>query len=402
MCASTRLSPCETEAPLHTPQPGQHHTQAVAPARVAAPTDTLAALHQLALDVVSRPALDQVLAQALRTAAQITSSSHATLLLLNAAEQICYRVALDNGNLAPLALVAQPMMRRGLAGWVARERRATIVRDTATDERWLPGPGLGDLRSAAAVPVVYGEQVLGILTLGHEAPDQYTAEQLNVLEIIGAHIAMAVELAEYTGVSPRPAAPPRTSEMVVLAARLAGPGAAAPAGFAGLAGPFVHAALELAAQHGGTVAAAGGDTVLVAFPADGGARRAVAFAAELAAATQRLLASWPARPPLPSGLLHIGIGDGPLTLGTLPTGPPAPHARGPAAERARRLCGLARGDVLVAQGVARALEGEPALVLRALPPLRLEHSLLPIYHVSWREAASQAGARPPHPLDTVE
>ena len=149
-------------------QPSNSSIHKVVPTTVSAATDTTTALHQFARSLVDRPTLDELLAQALRTAAQLTASPHATVLLLDASEHICYRVALDSGNLAPLALVAGPMMQRGLAGWVVRERRTALVRDTMHDARWLPGPGLGDLRSAIVMPLCYGEQVLGVLTLGHE------------------------------------------------------------------------------------------------------------------------------------------------------------------------------------------------------------------------------------------
>ena len=373
------------------PQPGQQHTQAVVPAQTAAPIDMLTALHQFALDLVSRPVLGDTLAQALRTAAQLTGSPHATLLVLDAAGQISYRVALDNGNLAPLAMVAQPMMRRGLAGWVAREQRATLVRDTADDERWLPGPGLGDLRSAAAVPITYRERVLGILTVAHELPEHYGAEQLNLLEIIGAQIALALELAERNSVSPRPAAQPCTTDMVMLAVELPGLSAAAnraPGGFAGLISPFFHAVRELAERRKGTVAAIGGDAAQIVFSVEGGALRAAVVAAELAAATQQISDTWRRRNVLPLGSLNVGIGDGQLTLGTLPTVPPSRHASGAAAARAQRLCELSRGDVLVTQGVAMALDGYAAIVLRALPPLRIEREVMSIFHLTWRVPAA--------------
>ncbi|KPV50767.1 hypothetical protein SE17_25015 [Kouleothrix aurantiaca] len=376
---------------MHTPQPGQQQTHAVVPAHTAAPTDMLSTLHQFALDLVSRPVLGDALAQALRPAAQLTGSPHATLLVLDAAGQISYRVALDNGNLAPLAMVAQPMMRRGLAGWVARERRATLVRDTANDERWLPGPGLGDLRSAAAVPISYHERVLGILTVGHELPEHYDAEQLNMLEIIGAQIALALELAERDGLSPRPAAPPCIAEMVMLAVELPGLSAVAhraPGGFAGLICPFFQTVRELAARRKGIVAAIGGDAAQIAFSAEGGALRAVVMAAELTAASQHLGAGWQGRNLLALGSLNIGIGDGLLMLGTLPTVPPARHASGVAAARAQRLCELSRGDVLVTQGVAAALAGHRAIALQALPPLRLDREVLPIFHLAWRVPAA--------------
>ena len=155
--------------------------------------EPIAALHQLAIALAGNADLDMLLRQALLIAAHLTDSSHATILLLDErGERIRARATLDSDNVAPLEMVGGPMMRRGLAGWVARERRTALVRDTEQDPRWLPGPGLGDLRSAIVAPLLLDDVVLGLLTLGHSAPDHYDNLHAQLAEIIGALLIAAI------------------------------------------------------------------------------------------------------------------------------------------------------------------------------------------------------------------
>lgn len=371
------------------PQTGQSRTHSVVPASAGA-ADPITALHQLALSLSARPLLHDILAQALLTAAQLTSSPHATLLLLDqAGTQICYRVALDNGNLAPLELVAGPMMQRGLAGWVARERRAVLVGDTERDARWLPGPGLGDLRSALVTPIVYGEHILGVITLGHEEPQHYHAEHLTLLEIISAQSALALSIARQAGAAlPQPNNTPTTGDVVVLAAAIerlsAAAGSLAPAhAFGDVLGAFFQTAAAIIERHGGSVATIGGDRLLAVFRAPERMLLAAVAAGELLAATQHLRERWHARFGIGTGRLNIGIADGALTIGQLATTPPATYLSGAAAERARRLCELARGDILISEPIARALAGHPEMRARRLQPFRLDQGApQPVFQLS--------------------
>src|SRR5215212_1794273 len=155
------------------------------------------ALHGFAQHIADAPDLSELLRSAMLAATRLTGARHATALLLDQqAQHIRYRLALDSDNLAPLELIAKPMMRRGLAGWVARERVAALIADTEQDERWLPGPGSGDLRSAIVAPLLLGTRMLGMITLGHETPGHFSAGHLRLLEVFCATVALAVEHAQ--------------------------------------------------------------------------------------------------------------------------------------------------------------------------------------------------------------
>jgi len=79
----------------------------------------------------------------------------------------------------------------GLAGWVIEKRQAVVIGDTARDERWID-PQFGDQRSVLAVPLITGNDVLGVIMLTHPDTDHFTGEQLSLVEAAASQVANAV------------------------------------------------------------------------------------------------------------------------------------------------------------------------------------------------------------------
>jgi class 3 adenylate cyclase len=98
-----------------------------------------------------------------------------------------YRITLKEGDVLPLSVTAGAILKHGLAGWALRERRADIVDDTERDTRWLPVPGLGEMRSVLVVPLLYGERALGILTLADPIPRHYSRRSLALASALAAY-----------------------------------------------------------------------------------------------------------------------------------------------------------------------------------------------------------------------
>ncbi len=143
--------------------------------------ERLNAFESLAAALNETTKLEPALEQLLRIVARMTDTEHGTLLLLeNDESRVRYRIALHAGNLRPLNLVGPPVLKHGLAGWALRERSAAVIKDTERDTRWLPVPGLGDMRSALAVPLLYGNHALGVLTLAAPHPQHYSQRSLSL------------------------------------------------------------------------------------------------------------------------------------------------------------------------------------------------------------------------------
>lgn len=87
-------------------------------------------------------------------------------------------------------------MERGLAGWVIRNRKGVLILDTSKDERWLMRPDdavdRSGAKSAICVPLLAREQLVGVLTLVHPAPNAFSPEQLDLMQAIADQAGIAV------------------------------------------------------------------------------------------------------------------------------------------------------------------------------------------------------------------
>ncbi|PZU98830.1 MAG: hypothetical protein DCE90_03210 [Pseudanabaena sp.] len=70
--------------------------------------------------------------------------------------------------------VISKVLDDGLAGWVLRHRQIGIIHDAVMDDRWINLPNQPyTARSALAMPLVYGIDAIGIITLTHSQPNHF-------------------------------------------------------------------------------------------------------------------------------------------------------------------------------------------------------------------------------------
>jgi PAS domain S-box-containing protein len=92
---------------------------------------------------------------------------------------------------------ARRVMTQGLAGWVARHKRGVVILDTLVDDRWVKfEDSTSSARSALCVPFVFGEDVIGVLTLQHSETDQFDENDLRLLTIIAHQATVALRNAQ--------------------------------------------------------------------------------------------------------------------------------------------------------------------------------------------------------------
>jgi sigma-B regulation protein RsbU (phosphoserine phosphatase) len=92
------------------------------------------------------------------------------------------------------------VLDKGLAGWVNRNRQVGLIIDTETDDRWLTLPNQPyTVRSALAVPILRGEDLLGILTLLHCEPARFSEETAHLLQVTADQMALVLENAQLYG-----------------------------------------------------------------------------------------------------------------------------------------------------------------------------------------------------------
>jgi GAF domain-containing protein len=122
--------------------------------------------------------LDRVLNRALMLVVGAIGASRGSILLLDPqTDTLIHRASLGGTATLPPGGVPTVFRRgEGLAGWVIQKQRPAIVGDVLVDERWAKKPDepARNYRSALAVPLVAGEDVLGALMLYNPQTSYFT------------------------------------------------------------------------------------------------------------------------------------------------------------------------------------------------------------------------------------
>jgi len=99
----------------------------------------------------------------------------------------------DEASVEELDRRLQPRVGQGLTGWVALHRQAAVVDDVSRDDRWLVVRGMDEaVRSAVSVPFLFGEELVGVMSLGSLREAAFTPDHVRLLEAAGAVLAGAL------------------------------------------------------------------------------------------------------------------------------------------------------------------------------------------------------------------
>lgn len=80
---------------------------------------------------------------------------------------------------------------QGIVGVVAQTRQVILVNDVASDPRYVHTPSTTNIRSELAIPILSGDQLLGVLNI--ESDKRLTEEDNASLQIIADQLAVAAE-----------------------------------------------------------------------------------------------------------------------------------------------------------------------------------------------------------------
>ncbi len=81
----------------------------------------------------------------------------------------------------------------GLAGWVVANREPVLVGDLLKDPRWVTTPSSSrEHRSAIVVPLMVGEDVIGVLMVFHRKVNFFSPERLNMVKAIAGQVSVAI------------------------------------------------------------------------------------------------------------------------------------------------------------------------------------------------------------------
>ncbi|MBI4631854.1 MAG: GAF domain-containing protein [Chloroflexi bacterium] len=102
-----------------------------------------------------------------------------------------------DGEARPLREFSLTPNSLGIVGWMRESRRSLLVRDFEKEIDSLPAKPryISDdpPRSAAFVPLMVGDAVLGVMAIQNRQPDAFSEEDLRLLSIIANHAAAALQ-----------------------------------------------------------------------------------------------------------------------------------------------------------------------------------------------------------------
>ncbi len=82
---------------------------------------------------------------------------------------------------------------QSLVARAARTRQPVIVNDVRSDPGWLPNPLLPDTAAELAVPMIVGEQLIGVLDVQAERTNAFTQEDASIQVTLASQVAIAVQ-----------------------------------------------------------------------------------------------------------------------------------------------------------------------------------------------------------------
>jgi sigma-B regulation protein RsbU (phosphoserine phosphatase) len=139
--------------------------------------------------------LVKLLRKTLEVSAELSGAEKGSLFLLDAHGAVTDSI-LTREDTTPeqCSRILGTVLEKGLAGWVKHHRKAGLIADTSTDSRWLDLPNQPyKVGSALAVPILRGDNLLGILTLLHARPGHFNAETADLMQLTAGQIGSALE-----------------------------------------------------------------------------------------------------------------------------------------------------------------------------------------------------------------
>jgi len=137
--------------------------------------------------------LDQVLQGIVESVARLFPQARgATIQLLDETTgNLLTRAASDGLSAGPGQLTFRP--GEGIVGLAIAERRTINVADVTADPHFIPGPAEPSFRSLLVAPLLFGEHVLGTLSLEGNLPMAFGDEDERLVQLLAKYAAIAVE-----------------------------------------------------------------------------------------------------------------------------------------------------------------------------------------------------------------
>lgn len=139
--------------------------------------------------------LSELLRQVMKLATEVVEAETSSLLLYDdKSDELIFDLALGDKEqeLKKLRL----KLGEGIAGCAAKERKTLIVNDVTSDKRWAKNADAKTqfkTRSVLAVPLLYKENLLGVIEAINKKDREFSSEDAKILEAFAAQAAVSIE-----------------------------------------------------------------------------------------------------------------------------------------------------------------------------------------------------------------
>lgn len=145
-------------------------------------------LHHITTTVASGTTLEEALESAVN-GLQVTLGGDRVIILLADREKKTLEVKAAMGYSEDITNL-KVNVGTGVIGWAAAHRRPLRVKDVSTDPRYLEISS--NTRSELAIPLVYRNELLGVLNVESEQTDAYTENEEEMLGTLGGSLAAII------------------------------------------------------------------------------------------------------------------------------------------------------------------------------------------------------------------
>ena len=157
--------------------------------------DSYLQLIDISRDLASTLDLDELLDRIVNAAADITAAEAASILLYdNTARQLYFQVATNIDEPTMRGLVVP--LEGSIAGWIVTNQKSLRIDDVHEDSRHF-----GDIeqttgfsiQSILGIPLITKNKVVGVLEVINKKEGNFTSSDQNLLTVLGAQAAVAIE-----------------------------------------------------------------------------------------------------------------------------------------------------------------------------------------------------------------
>lgn len=157
--------------------------------------DELDALNQTGLEIAKQAPLHEIANRILEQLKRVIDYDKATIQLVksnDAPREDLAHVGYDkNGSIEKFC---RPVNKDPLIRGIVESKKIHVLSDTHQEELWdTEDPDVRDVRSWACMPLIYGDQVTGLLMLDHKTPGYYTEKDIPKLERFALQASIGIQ-----------------------------------------------------------------------------------------------------------------------------------------------------------------------------------------------------------------